>query len=70
MNWKPHTELPACRPQSMLIACTIDGGEPFLLPYLYIWNGVKFISEETGKPIRPAEFWWMPESEVLEGLPA
>lgn len=72
MNWRPHTERPDRAPMSALLA-TFDAtdceGGYFLLPDLYNWDGTHFRKEATdGKP-RPKVFWWIPESEVLQGLP-
>lgn len=71
MNWKPHTDTPAGGCQSVLVACA-DEDNPcgyFLLTDLYIRRGSEFLSEETDQPPDIQPFWWMPESEVLEGLP-
>lgn len=70
MNWKPHTELPDRVPQSVLIAhrCPNDG-EYFLSSEIYVWSGSCFKSELTGQKLYLSEFWWIPESKVLEGLP-
>jgi hypothetical protein len=70
MNWKPHTEHPKHAPQAVLIAVADGEGGYLLLSDLHLWNGSSFVSEETGKPNTQAEFWWLSEIDVLEGLPA
>lgn len=71
MNWKPHTEQPEAT-QSVLIAhrCLNDG-EYFLSSEIHVWSAscACFKSELTGQKLHLSEFWWIPESEVLEGLP-
>lgn len=72
MNWRPHTEHPACAGETVLIAF-IDAYEkcPLLLGGIYEWDGAQFVSEDDRIPANPAmAFWWALESDVLEGLPA
>lgn len=69
MNWKPHTERPDRAPTSVLIASTDDEGGYFLLPELYSWNGAEFRDEDADEPPCVEVFWWISESDVLEGLP-
>lgn len=67
MNWKPHTEHPDHAPASVVIAAHHEGW-----PYihgLYLWNGKSFRDEETDRKPSINEFYWVLESEVLEGLP-
>lgn len=71
MNWRPHTVRPLRAPQSVLIAMRDDEeGAPLLMSGIYYWDGERFRHEDTGKSPRVEVFWWLPEDEVLEGVPA
>lgn len=70
MKWKPHTEHPDTAPKSCLIAELDEDGGYFLLGDFYTWDGSQFRNQETDKLPRPKIFWWILESDVLEGLPA
>lgn len=69
MNWKPHTEQPGRAPQSVLIALIDEDGGYFLTTGIYLWSGDFFRDEATGVAPCHDVFWWIPESELLEGLP-
>lgn len=70
MNWRPHTERPAQVPQCCLLAAFDDEeGNCFLLGDLYYWDGARFRREDDDSAPRVEVFWWLPESEVLQGLP-
>ena len=75
MNWRPHTEPPSDDAPvfTALIAVRdsdADPGEEFyLLEGMYMWKERQFTCESTGLTITQGRaFWWIPESEVLEGL--
>ena len=71
MKWRPHVEPPFedAPVFTALIARLGDDGEYFLLASLYYWKDGGWIEEATGKaPDATRPFWWIPESEVLEGL--
>ena len=71
MNWRPHTQAPdGTEIFTALIAVRDeeDGEELFLLG-IYVWYHGKWLSEKEGRKIKDGRhFWWLPESEVLEGL--
>ncbi len=69
MNWRPHTDCPDHPPLSALLAASDDEGGYYLCG-LYTWDGAYFRHEETDSVPWPVTFWWVPESEVLQGLPA
>ena len=69
MNWRPHTQHPEHAPQTVLIALRDEDGVFFLRTGIYLWSGDFFRDEATGIVPGPAVFWWIPESEVLQGLP-
>lgn len=70
MNWKPHTERPELAPMSCLLAALDDDGGYFLLVDLYNWDGACFRREDNDQKPGVDVFWWLPESEALQGLPA
>jgi hypothetical protein len=77
MNWRPHTQQPdtgkifaaliAVRDADLV--CAPSEESFYLLDGLYNWRNGQFESENTGIPITEGrEFWWFPESELLESL--
>lgn len=68
MGWRKHTDCPD-NIESVLIAIADDDvGGALLIPAIYIRNCAIFRDEITNLPPRYEEFWWIPESEVLQGL--
>lgn len=74
MGWRPHTEKPKKIPVTALIAVPDeeDNGDFFLLTSVhhYTPRAEEWRDEITDKPVSEPVFWWKPEDEVLEGLPA
>lgn len=72
MGWRLNTDTPEDGIESVLVAYADDELQRgyALAGDLYIRRGREFLSEEEDEPPRPEVFWWMPESEVLQGLPA
>jgi hypothetical protein len=72
MNWRPHTEQPPNDAEvftALLARLAVEDGEYYLLSSPYYWRDGGWIEEATGKaPDDARPFWWIPESEVLEGL--
>lgn len=68
MNWKPHTDHPCTRVPVLLAAADeVCGG--YLIDWIFTWDGANFRHEDTAGLPPHDEFWWVPEIEVLEGLP-
>lgn len=72
MGWRHNTDTPESGVESCLIAY---GDDELACCYaltgsLYLRRGRKFFSEEDNSPPRRDVFWWLPEREVLQGLPA
>lgn len=68
LRWRSHTELPAGGPVFAALIALPDAEGPFLAAGIYqIING-KIINEDTDKARHDAEFWWIPESELLAQL--
>lgn len=68
-NWRPHSERPAQVPQCCLLAASDEECGFFLLGDLYYWDGSYFRREDDDSAPGVEAFWWLPESEVLQGLP-
>lgn len=71
MGWRINTDTSAGGIESVLVAYADDELQRgyALAGDLYIRHGAEFLSEEEDQPPRHEVFWWMPESEVLQGLP-
>ncbi|MDP2830174.1 MAG: hypothetical protein Q8O37_16415 [Sulfuricellaceae bacterium] len=72
MGWRINTDTPSIGIESVLIAY---GDDELVCGYaltgsLYIRRGREFLSEEEDKKPNLEVFWWLPESEVLQGLPS
>lgn len=71
MGWRLNTDTPEGGIESCLIAyggAEHDRGYAMLAGGLYIRRGPEFLSEEEDEPPRSEPFFWIPESEVLEGI--
>lgn len=72
MGWRINTDTPDSGIESCLIAYGDDElvrGYYALTGSLYTRRGREFFSEEDDEKPRHEVFWWIPESEVLQGLP-
>lgn len=75
--WQPHTRRPS-GPEMAVIAIrppvefADDADGPLLLAELYRWDErwQCWMSEGSGLKIHHAVFWWMSETDVLQGLPS
>ncbi|MFA7269865.1 MAG: hypothetical protein WC073_11015 [Sterolibacterium sp.] len=70
MNWRRNTDTPEGGIESVLVAYADDELQRgfALTGSLYTRRGSDFLSEEEDEPPRHEEFWWIPESEILQGL--
>jgi hypothetical protein len=67
--WRPGSEVPSV-PTAAIIALLADDGEAWVLsPALWHYQPRHgWQDEETGNVLDEAEFLWMPETALLEGL--
>lgn len=72
MGWRLNTDTQEGGIESVLVAYADDELQLgyALTGRLYTRRGAEFLSEEEDQPPRHEVFWWIPESEVLQGLPA
>ena len=76
MIWQPNHRTPERPGEVALIAVKCEKHDPtdcdcYLLAELYRFDphfGC-WIGEGSGLKLKHAEFWWMPETELLETLP-
>lgn len=75
MNWRPHTEIPD-GPQTAVIAIRPPKDDPddvdaILLAEVCAYSQTHccWMGESNGLKIKHAEFWWMPEDDLLRSLP-
>ena len=67
--WRPASELPPV-PTSAIVALLADDGEAWILSPA-LWHYVPRVGwqdEETGATLDEAEFLWMPEEALVDGL--
>lgn len=75
MRWRPHTEIPD-GPQTAVVAIRPPKDDPddvdaVLLAEVQRWDTHFrcWMGESNGLKIKHAEYWWLPEGELLITLP-
>jgi hypothetical protein len=68
LNWRSHTSAPACLPATALVAVRSSDGSFFCLGELHECTANGWVRESDGAPVGYAEFWWLPEAELLAEL--
>lgn len=68
--WRKHTEQPDVEAHFYALVARYDDadGEPYLHG-ICMWDGGRWLDEDTGHPLAASRFAWKPESEVLAGVP-
>lgn len=73
--WRPHTDTPA-GPETAVLAIKPakdfpDDVDSILLADLYRWDvqHACWMGEANGLKLRHAEYWWLPERDLLATLP-
>jgi hypothetical protein len=70
IRWRTQDERPQTDESiTALIALLSDEGKPFVLD-IHVWSRTHWVHEPSGLALHERRYWWLPEAELLEGLPA